>query len=1143
MVFQGNLNWECGFLGSPSDQDSSKPTRKWLSGWPFEGIDGLPVVPIRTGGIEGDLGHQPEETCDHKAKELQAGDSRKGFQYQRLSEGLNKVEDQQSQGNLPRPRSGESSTQQNGLHDSLDVPSSNEQPSISCYRFSADASWLLLGHTDGKVQLVSVDDGKIPSYANKHGRQVAACCFAFGDLNDYMLTVDMDGYFAAWTKEKRKASGYLGKTWKLPDPDGNPELQKASLSEDGGRLVCLVKVKGKTSVSILVSIFNARDVFPRLIMQVPIKDSRLQALTGSSALSNLEASGCLFSPDGLGLMVSLHDSDNDQGWVILWPDFLHKQNASYSLEGRFFCWSPDGCVAVTWGHSKGGSSELTNEFRVWDVLRMQPKGDPELDHPKFDVQKPVGNGEPEFIQEPVVLYDDAPIHWCGFLSNELLVTCTVDEGVNISVWDALVGRLVHTLGRKVGTESDHQPSELPAEEPGQGVDGLQVEFPIDCQSLAISHERSWIGMYSQATNEGYVWDGEMNRELLKFSLPVDCKCDGDVNLVFSQDAKKLAIVGQTRALVMCLSIGVESESLGFNLTALLEEKGPAALNYPNFMGVFVDKCTEASPVDELDKRLKKAVKDDVKVQFCLPPSFVPICGDVGNALYVALMRHLPTCVKILLERLMEGVTTDYSLSTILRDSLVELAVLYPKRFCEVMEDQRFVRKLGTFWFDEKAFRHTSILGSSKFAVMTDDRVIGEFPEPNEFSSKALSVWNERVPDSEVRGDLDEHDTTVNAEAQVVPVKDIAQIGKRGLIHNLLLRKVDDRVYATCTIKYVITYKWRTYGLNLLLEEFGHHAILLVMFTSYVFVVDRESTIDLVLLFLSVAMALMTMFREFQQLRTYWIDNGIKGLCHWFTSHWNLLELASYLLLIFVIPALHLAGERGDARVRLDDVLAVEVILLWSRLLYYAEPFEATGAIVIMIQEIIHDIWFFLFLGFAILFGFTAAFYITYRHSGDERNDVMEVDMKVEDQFGTFGRSMLTAFSMMLGDFEVDVLYAAPRPGVAITLFIVYMMGMMIILLNLLIAIMGRPALPYDEICAKMACCLKSIRFEIADLLQCSAVVFCVCIYCANSVLENMLQWCSGRRCWRWARRIDIRHGSEFAPGMRALKLTFSTGLL
>eukprot|EP00803_Ostreobium_quekettii_P000758 evm.model.scf_2069.1 EVM.evm.TU.scf_2069.1 scf_2069:9780-19707(+) len=495
---------------------------------------------------------------------------------------------------------------------------------------------------------------------------------------------------------------------------------------------------------------------------------------------------------------------------------------------------------------------------------------------------------------------------------------------------------------------------------------------------------------------------------------------------------------------------------------LLAKHGPSVLNYPDHKGMsIVLHCVDNANTELLHWMLDWAQKHGVKVQLEMTFGMehhwkrnkVP-----KNGLYLAVQRRSPGCVRVILKNLLRGLTTEYALSAMFRDSLVKLARVYPSLFYRVLKKDKFLREVGKLQAPE------ALLRKKKFLVMTDDRLLADHPRPNKQALADMWRFEEKINEHRLY-----NSKPTPAVAKVIPYADIAKIGSKGILRNLLIADVDHHAFATLPMMCVIKYKWSAYGRQLLLEEIWHYSVMLIFFVVYCFLLGYQPSFDdtsdvftggrsqaaLVFLFLSVAMAALSLVRDARQLKTYWEDSRLKGLQYWISSPWNWLELASYIFLVFVIPAMHLTADSRHSSTQLSNVVAVEVILISIRLLYYAQAFEHTAPMVIMIREIVKDIRFFLFLGFAVLFGFGFAFFVLYRH---ERNGEgvsgEETDEAIDTQFGNIGRSMITMFGMMLGEFDFDVLYAPRNAEVSIALFIVYMGVMMIILLNLLIAIMG-----------------------------------------------------------------------------------------
>ena len=71
----------------------------------------------------------------------------------------------------------------------------------------------------------------------------------------------------------------------------------------------------------------------------------------------------------------------------------------------------------------------------------------------------------------------------------------------------------------------------------------------------------------------------------------------------------------------------------------------------------------------------------------------------------------------------------------------------------------------------------------------------------------------------------------------------------------------------------------------------------------------------------------------------------------------------------------------------------------------------------MIDDVLNDCLAFLVLGLDVLFGFSVALYITFRHSSNGSEDTRDA---VEEAYGSFQRSLLTLFYALLGDFEQNV---------------------------------------------------------------------------------------------------------------------------
>ena len=209
------------------------------------------------------------------------------------------------------------------------------------------------------------------------------------------------------------------------------------------------------------------------------------------------------------------------------------------------------------------------------------------------------------------------------------------------------------------------------------------------------------------------------------------------------------------------------------------------------------------------------------------------------------------------------------------------------------------------------------------------------------------------------------------------------------------------------------------------------------------------------------MAVPKLYKEFVQASFYWRDYKWKGLYYWLRSAWNWMEILCYISIIVLIPITqYWLLKEGRRTTFLSALVALESLLLWCKVLYYLQPFRSTGPLVIIVSAIVWDILPFLLLAACVMLGFTIAFFVLYRHyrylgepsDGNERDEDQVSDVLFA--FDDFGRTTFSVMGFLFGDFDPQVLFAAPLKEMAIFLFVLYMIIMTIILLNMMIAIMS-----------------------------------------------------------------------------------------
>eukprot|EP00210_Caulerpa_lentillifera_P005218 g4985.t1 len=318
-------------------------------------------------------------------------------------------------------------------------------------------------------------------------------------------------------------------------------------------------------------------------------------------------------------------------------------------------------------------------------------------------------------------------------------------------------------------------------------------------------------------------------------------------------------------------------------------------------------------------------------------------------------------------------------------------------------------------------------------------------------------------------------TRVLASIQFFAVDDICKLGLNGLIRFLLMHQAPSHIFKTNMVQCVIIWKWENLWKTRCCRYFFLYFCFLVLFSIYAvcveFVGDSKGnhigssySMTLLLVVLMLA-AMVNLYKEYAQLRTYIKDGKILfpksrcwGLKYYFISRWNIIEVIAYILLLIVIPVLHFLGNRDPVFMPLlYGVVAVEAILIYSKLWYFAQAFRQTGALVFMIENVLRDCMSFLLMAFVVLVGFSISMFIVIQqflhdYEMDKEDDPMQ---KIHDSFGNLIRVMVTLFYVMLGMFEPELFFlCGSLSPLIIVIFIAYLSSQMVVMLNMLIAIMG-----------------------------------------------------------------------------------------
>lgn len=92
---------------------------------------------------------------------------------------------------------------------------------------------------------------------------------------------------------------------------------------------------------------------------------------------------------------------------------------------------------------------------------------------------------------------------------------------------------------------------------------------------------------------------------------------------------------------------------------------------------------------------------------------------------------------------------------------------------------------------------------------------------------------------------------------------------------------------------------------------------------------------------------------------------------YFSSFWNLTDLLSYSLCLFVV----ILDVFNFEKTVLRPLASIALIILWIKLFYFMRVYESTAQLIRMIIEIVNDMKNFLIVLFIGIIGFTGGLYI------------------------------------------------------------------------------------------------------------------------------------------------------------------------
>ena len=179
---------------------------------------------------------------------------------------------------------------------------------------------------------------------------------------------------------------------------------------------------------------------------------------------------------------------------------------------------------------------------------------------------------------------------------------------------------------------------------------------------------------------------------------------------------------------------------------------------------------------------------------------------------------------------------------------------------------------------------------------------------------------------------------------------------------------------------------------------------------------------------------------------------IIGFRKYLEDEWNKIDifiLLLYTIIIVLRTAIYITSSEENENIDLiiysEHLLVINIILSYIRILNICLIHHILGPILLMIGKMIGDMMRFITILSIFFTGFTLGMTKVYHRVGEEH------------PFGTVKNTIASLLSALFGDFSLDNLAVADNPEIesfGITIFFIYMIVLIIILVNLFIAILS-----------------------------------------------------------------------------------------
>eukprot|EP00210_Caulerpa_lentillifera_P005039 g4812.t2 len=369
---------------------------------------------------------------------------------------------------------------------------------------------------------------------------------------------------------------------------------------------------------------------------------------------------------------------------------------------------------------------------------------------------------------------------------------------------------------------------------------------------------------------------------------------------------------------------------------------------------------------------------------------------------------------------------------------------------------------------------------------------------------------------------------VKVGAYVVNIKNIAK-RKQGALLALLLSKTASgsasrHVWEFPVIEAVISYHWQTWAYTYLLFQLILFAAWTAAFVFYLLfyieynikeILDGAEDNPHVLRFTSllntICLALMCPFAytEFLALKKQ------KG--RWFQAR-NAIDMSVIFLQVFFFVCHFKHFGLGEEWY--SALLTFHTVWMFIKLLDYGRVLGLGTDFCEAFLYVIYDVRYFILFIVTCVLGAALCFATLYR--GDTG-----FESKRHHEFSSVHHSMVTAFSIMFGQFEVNYVFDADKPWVKGSFFFLFQMLMTVTTLNLLIAVMTQS---YSKFVEDQGIRYNISRASVIDELQVIRIP-----YLFNHNLDPFIHFLVVERSDENPHMFPVRHDVQQSNSVDELK--------